>query len=143
MFYRKKFTKPGSWFKFTQEDRNQLKAGCLSSLVTEQEKSVRSALAQLVGTLAKHELGQRGGGWPELLQLILAKVNSEVGSERAMGVMLVSVLGEVAGEKARAGAGASHHHYHLRPARRPAVRVKAPPRDPLVQSQLAVGLGCF
>jgi len=96
---RKKFTKPGSWFKFTQEDRNQLKAGCLSSLVTEQEKSVRSALAQLVGTLAKHELGQRGGGWPELLQLILAKVNSEVGHDRAMGVMLVSVLGEVAGEQ--------------------------------------------
>ena len=67
--------------------------------MAEQEKSVRNAVAQLIGTLAKHELGQRGGGWPELLQLILAKVGSEVGQDRVMGVMMVAVLGEVAGEQ--------------------------------------------
>ena len=67
--------------------------------MAEQEKSVRNALAQLVGTLAKHELGQRGGGWPELLQLILAKVGSEAGQDRVLGVMMVAVLGEVAGEQ--------------------------------------------
>lgn len=67
--------------------------------MAEQEKSVRNALAQLIGTLAKHELGGKGGGWPELMQLILAKVDSGVGQDRVLGVMMVSVLGEVAGEQ--------------------------------------------
>ena len=67
--------------------------------MAEQEKTVRNALAQLIGTLAKHELGQRGGGWPELLQLILSKVGSGVGQDRVLGVMVVSVLGEEAGEQ--------------------------------------------
>jgi len=99
---RKKFSKSGSWFKFSLADRSQLKSGCLASLVAEPEKTVRNALAQLIGTLARHELGQRGGGWPELLQLVLAKVGSGEGQDRVLGVMVMSVLGEEAGEQVTA-----------------------------------------
>jgi len=96
---RKKFSKSGSWFKFSQDDRNQLKTGCISSLVAEQDKTVSNALAQLIAMLAKHELSPRGAGWPELMQLILAKVSSESAQDRILGVLLVSVLTETAGEQ--------------------------------------------
>ena len=74
---RKKFSKSGSWFKLPAQDRDRLKAGSLNCLVTEPEKLVRSAVAQLVGTLSKHELGSRGGGWQELFMFIMARLDSQ------------------------------------------------------------------
>ena len=71
---RKKFTKTGSWFRLAPGDRAQLKAGCLDCLQSELERAVRGAVAQLVGSLARHELGNRGQGWPELMHLIMTKV---------------------------------------------------------------------
>ena len=53
---RKKLSKAGSWLKFSPGDRDQLKAGCISCVQSEPEKSVRQAVAQLIATLAKHEL---------------------------------------------------------------------------------------
>lgn len=97
---RKKFSKASSWLKFSKADRDQLKSGCLASFQAEQEKSVVSALAQLIGTLAKHEMG--AGSWPELTQLIQAKVVSEVGRERILATMLIAVMSEVAGEQVKA-----------------------------------------
>ena len=86
--------------KFSKPDRDQLKTGVLQSLVTEQEASVRAALLQLVATLACHELGQQGG-WPDLLQLIGLKVGSQEVKDRILGIMLVEVLAEVAGQQVK------------------------------------------
>ncbi len=87
---RKKFSKSGSWLKFSPGDRAQLKAGCLSCLMTEPERSVRLAVAQLVATLARHELrGQKDGGWPELFTFILERLDSQNSQERVMGIMML------------------------------------------------------
>jgi len=98
---RKKFSKSSSWMKFSQAERDQLKGGCLTSLEAEQEPSVRTALAQLVGTLAKHEMGAGVEGWPELMTLIQTKVVSGEARDRVLASMLVSVLAEVAGEQVK------------------------------------------
>lgn len=98
---RKKFYKPKSWLKHSKPERDLLKNGVLTSLLSEQEASVRLALIQLVGCLARHELGQGGGGWTELMELIQQRISSQVGAERVLGVMLVSILAEVAGEQVK------------------------------------------
>lgn len=90
---RKKFSKSGSWLKFSPSDRAQLKAGCLSCLMTEPERSVRLAVAQLVATLARHELrGQKDGGWPELFTFILERLDSQNSQERVMGIMMLRLV---------------------------------------------------
>ena len=58
---------------------------------------MRNALAQLISTLAKHEL--TSGSWPELLQMIQEKLASEDGQHRVLAVYTVSVLAENAGEQ--------------------------------------------
>ena len=91
---RKKFSKSGSWLKFSSADRAQLKAGCLSCLMTEAERTVRLAVAQLVATLAKHELrGQKEGGWPELFTFILQRLDSQNSQERVLGIMMLRSVG--------------------------------------------------
>ena len=87
---RKKFSKSGSWLKFSLSDRAQLKAGCLSCLMVEPERTVRLAVAQLVATLAKHELRKKNdGGWPELFPFILERLDSQNNQERVMGIMML------------------------------------------------------
>ena len=87
---RKKFSKSGSWLKFSLSDRAQLKAGCLSCLMVEPERTVRLAVTQLVATLAKHELrSKKDGGWPELFPFILERLDSQNNQERVMGIMML------------------------------------------------------
>jgi len=97
---RKKFSKPSAWNKFSASDRNMLKSGCLSALETEADSTVRASLAQLVATLAKHEMASQGiTGWPEVMTLIQTKLGSGAAPDRVLGAMTVSVLAEVAGEQ--------------------------------------------
>ena len=51
---RKKFSKSHSWLKLAPGDRAQLKAGCLSCLLSEPERSVRTSVAQLTATVARY-----------------------------------------------------------------------------------------
>ena len=60
--------------------RNQLKSGCLSCILSDPERVVRTAVAQLIGTLARHELSSKGaasGGWPDLFTFIMARIDSQ------------------------------------------------------------------
>ena len=99
MLLRKKFSKGGSWYKISKVDREQLKAGCLSCVQAEPERTVRLAVAQLVGTLARHELAKKGGGWSELFTFLLAKLESVGPQDRVLGSLLLSVLAETAGDQ--------------------------------------------
>lgn len=79
--------------KFSSADRNQLKDGCLSCLMSEPDRTVRTAVAQLVATLARHELGgKKDGGWPELFTFILARLDSQNSQERVMGIMMLRLV---------------------------------------------------
>jgi len=97
---RKKFAKSASWMKFSEADRTMLKTGCLTALENEPEAMVRNSLAQLVATLAKHEMSATGVvGWPELMTLVQGKLASGDSKDRVLGAMMASVLCEVAGEQ--------------------------------------------
>jgi len=61
---------------------------------------VVSALCQLIGTLAKHELGK--GGWQELPQFLMVKVKSGEAADRKLGLNILAVLAESAGEQMKA-----------------------------------------
>lgn len=52
-----------------------IKEGVLQALIREPESSVRSAIAQFVGVIARHEL--HAGNWPALLQFIEQMVQSQ------------------------------------------------------------------
>ena len=98
---RKKFHKGKAWVKLKPEDREQVKAGLLQAIISEPEVSVRSAIIQLIGSIAKHELGTGGAGWIQLMQLIQQRVVSAEGEHRVQGVTLISALAEVAGEQVK------------------------------------------
>ena len=50
-------------------------------------------MAQLVATLARHELGgKKDGGWPELFTFILARLDSQNSQERVMGIMMLRLV---------------------------------------------------
>ena len=77
MLLRKKFSKAGSWFKLPSQDRERLRAGSLNCLLSDPEKIVRTAVAQLVGTLTKHELTKKGTGWQELFLFLMTRLESQ------------------------------------------------------------------
>ena len=52
---RKKFKKASTWNKLSVQDRAHLKAGCLNSLMSEPEKSVRLALEMQCVVKPAHE----------------------------------------------------------------------------------------
>jgi len=97
---RKKFAKAKSWNKLNNEEQTQIKAGCIASLQSEQEKSVSSALCQLIAVIARHELPK---GWQELEQFIMASVSSQVADEQVRGLRLVREMSDTAGEQMQPG----------------------------------------
>ena len=65
---RKRFTKAKHWNKMAESDRNHIKAGCLQALIDEPTPSVKSAVAQLIAVMAKHDLAKNQ--WPELMTFL-------------------------------------------------------------------------
>jgi len=97
---RKKFFRQSGWNKLNAEEKAQIKSGCLASLQTEQEKSVISALCQLIAVLAKHELPK---GWNELDQFLMASLGSAVEAEQVRGLKLAHEMSDWAGEQMQPG----------------------------------------
>ena len=84
------------------ENQVVIKSGCLNALVTESEKSVKMAIAQLIAVIAKHELKPNSGhGWPELAQFLHEHLNNPDPGLRLLGMYTMSVLSETAGNHVR------------------------------------------
>ncbi|KAK7085046.1 Ran GTPase binding [Halocaridina rubra] len=94
---RKRLAKSRHWSKLDNDVKNGIKEGVLQALVQEPESSVRNAIAQFVGVIARHELP--AGKWDALLQFIQQMVQSQNLQERQLGVYVVSVVSGVAGEQ--------------------------------------------
>ncbi|KAK4305040.1 hypothetical protein Pmani_023031 [Petrolisthes manimaculis] len=94
---RKRLGKTRHWTKLDAEVKNGIKQGVLEALVREPESSVRTAIAQFVAVIARHELGS--GNWPALLQFIQQMVQSQAVQERQLGVYVVSLVSGAAGEQ--------------------------------------------
>ena len=58
----------------------------------EPEKNVRNAIAQLMGTMIKHEVW----GWPQLFQVINELVGSNEIEKKELGMYALSVMTEIA-----------------------------------------------
>ncbi|XP_027206682.2 importin-4 [Penaeus vannamei] len=94
---RKRLGKGRHWTKLDADVKNGIKEGVLQALMQEPESSVRNAIAQFVGVIARHELP--AGNWPALLQFIQQMIQSQNTQERQLGVYVVSVVSGVAGDQ--------------------------------------------
>ena len=74
-----------------------IKSGLLDALTRETETSVRNSAAQVVGSIAKHELGDKK--WPELLEFIQRVCCQGKANERELGLYILSVVADLAGEE--------------------------------------------
>lgn len=68
----------------------RIKEGVLQALMREPESSVRNAIAQFVGVIARHELSS--GNWPALLQFIQQMVQSQNVQERQVNFVFIFLL---------------------------------------------------
>ncbi|KAG8238815.1 hypothetical protein J437_LFUL010529 [Ladona fulva] len=87
---RKRFSKSKNWLKVSAEVRNSMKEGILQALVNEQKQIVRNSVAQLIGTMLKHEFSRYG--WPELLQFLKRLTKSSRMEEKELGMYTLSVI---------------------------------------------------
>lgn len=60
-----------------------VKQGLMQALVNEQEKSVKTAIGQVIGILVRHEFPENG--WPELMQFIQQMTLSENIQDKEVG----------------------------------------------------------
>ncbi|XP_046413500.1 importin-4-like isoform X1 [Neodiprion fabricii] len=91
---RKRLSKGKHWAKLSPEVKASFKDAMLKRLLNEQETSVRKSIAQLIGTVIKHELGNNG--WPEVLQFVQQSVTSENLADKEIGMYTLSTMTEVA-----------------------------------------------
>lgn len=66
----------------------------LNALVNEKEHMVKTAIAQFIGILVKHEFPTNT--WPELLQFIQELCASEAENNRELGMFTISVMIDMA-----------------------------------------------
>ncbi|XP_050478214.1 importin-4-like isoform X1 [Bombus huntii] len=91
---RKRYAKGKHWLKLPQHIRNEFKTVILQALVNEPEKMVKNAIAQLIGTIVKHELPNNG--WPEVLQFVQQLITSENLINKELGTYTLSIMTEIA-----------------------------------------------
>ncbi|XP_011501436.1 PREDICTED: importin-4-like [Ceratosolen solmsi marchali] len=94
LLLRKRYNKIKCWSQLSQEIRSEFKAVLLQALVQETEKSVKNAIAQLIGVIIKHELPQNG--WPECLQYIRQLITSGNPTNQELGMYTLSIMTEIA-----------------------------------------------
>ena len=75
----------------------RIKSGILDALARETESGVRNAIAQIIGCIAKHELGE--GKWPELLNCLQQLWCQGNASEKELAMFTLSVVADIAGEE--------------------------------------------
>ncbi|XP_049829697.1 importin-4-like [Schistocerca gregaria] len=94
---RKRLGRRRHWMKLPEDLRNKIKQGILETLVKEQQKSVKTSIAQFVGILVKHELPNQS--WPEVLQFIQQLCSSENYADKELGMYTLSVITEISADQ--------------------------------------------
>ncbi|XP_012279417.1 importin-4 [Orussus abietinus] len=94
LLLRKRYSKSKHWLKLPVNIRTEFKAVILQGLVNESEKSVKNSIAQLIGTIVKHELPNNS--WPEVLQFVQQLVTSENLAEKELGMYTLAMMTEIA-----------------------------------------------
>lgn len=91
---RRRLMKSRHWRAVSEDIRLNIRQNVLQVLIQEQEKTVEKAVAQIVGTVAKHELAR--GNWPELFIFIEQYSRSEEPKERELAFYILCTVSSVA-----------------------------------------------
>ncbi|XP_017080814.2 importin-4-like isoform X2 [Drosophila eugracilis] len=89
---KKRFNKLRHWQMVPAEHQKAIKLTMLQVLASEQEKNVRSAVAQLIGNLVRHEAEKEDSWMTELLKFIYDRCSSSNPKERELGASIFSKL---------------------------------------------------
>ncbi|XP_044250468.1 importin-4 isoform X2 [Drosophila takahashii] len=89
---RKRLNKLRHWQMVPAEHQAAIKSTMLQVLITEKEKSVKSAVAQLVGTLVRHEAEKEDSWMTELLKFVYERCSSADPKESELGASIFSTL---------------------------------------------------
>jgi len=94
---RRRIMKKKQWNAVSSEIHNGIKDNILLLLVKENEKTVRKAIAELVGTVAKHDLST--SGWPAFFNFVTEHIQSQDVTKRELGMFVLSIATSVAGQQ--------------------------------------------
>nr|XP_006824744.1 PREDICTED: importin-4-like [Saccoglossus kowalevskii] len=84
------------WKKVPPDDQQQLRVTLLQVLTQEPEHVVRHSVAEVVSSIAKHDLVENK--WPELLTFLTEYTRSPVLAHREVGMLVMSSVSDTAGE---------------------------------------------
>ncbi|XP_065827818.1 importin-4-like [Oscarella lobularis] len=88
------------WHRYSPTDRHRLRQMILETINREQETIVRHAVAQIIGVIVEYELSS-SVGWAELFQFLTQSCQSADPPQREMGLYLLALVIEAAGEQLR------------------------------------------
>ncbi|XP_065362442.1 importin-4 [Calliphora vicina] len=93
---KKRLGKLRHWQMVPPEQQQIIKQGMLNALVTEQEKSVRNAIAQFVGVLVRHEADTKDPWMNNVLKFIYSHCSSADPKQSELGSSIFATLTDVA-----------------------------------------------
>lgn len=93
---RKRLVKLRNWNMLASEKQQFIKAGLLQAIPVETEKSVRSAIAQVVGCLINHEFDKEDPWAQEVMKMVFFHIQSEDPSMSIIGSETLSTFTEAA-----------------------------------------------
>ncbi|XP_076111369.1 importin-4-like isoform X2 [Mytilus galloprovincialis] len=94
---RRKIQKSRHWHAQSVEIQQNIRENILQILLQESEKNVRNAIAQVVATVAKHDLPKNQ--WPQLFQFLTAYTKSQNPGDRETGMYLLYTVSSSAAEQ--------------------------------------------
>ncbi|XP_076449742.1 importin-4-like [Babylonia areolata] len=94
---RRKVQKVKQWNALAQDVRQGIRDNILQLLLREPERSVRTSIASLVGTAAKHDLPSNA--WPQLFEFILTYTKSSDPAQCELGMFVLYTVSQMATEQ--------------------------------------------
>ncbi|KAL8619425.1 hypothetical protein ACOMHN_011776 [Nucella lapillus] len=94
---RRKVQKGKQWNALSQDVRQGIRDNILQLLLREPERSVRTSIASLVGTAAKHDLPSNA--WPQLFEFILTYTKSQDPAQCELGMFVLYTVSQMATEQ--------------------------------------------
>ncbi|KAH8408115.1 hypothetical protein KR222_008983, partial [Zaprionus bogoriensis] len=92
----KRLQKLRHWQTVPADQKESIKTGMLQALIAEKEKSVKNAIAQLIGSLVRHEEAKKDSWVAELLNFIYSRCTSEDPTESELGSSIFATLTDTA-----------------------------------------------
>ncbi|KAK3691936.1 hypothetical protein RRG08_047945 [Elysia crispata] len=94
---RRKIHKAKQWAALDDAFKNNIRGSILQLLAQEQEKSARSAIAQIIAVMARHDTPTNS--WPALFEFVVSFVKDGDPAKREVGMFVLSTVTSLASEQ--------------------------------------------